>query len=292
MEINYGSSLVFLMLSNVKSAAALVLFWTAFSATVAKAQTPQQSPQQKRSGAASVPGKQTFASTCAGCHGLDGRGGERAPNIAENSKVQRLSDAEIGSIIENGIPGAGMPAFGSLGGSQIKAVISYLRTLQGTNHLAKLPGDADRGEVLFFGKGHCSGCHMVAGKGGFIASDLSGYAGSHGLDQTRSAITSPALSGNRSVRTAIVTTRDREKYVGRIRNEDNFSLQLETFDGAFHFLSKSDVQTLEFSSQPLMPTQYGSILSSNELNDLLSFLMNTANRNGAGTPAKPNEEDQ
>jgi hypothetical protein len=112
------------------------------------------------------------------------------------------------------------------------------------------------------------------------------------MDQTRSAITSPALSGNRSVQTATITTRDGEKYVGRIRNEDNFSLQLQTFDGAFYFLSKSDMQTLEFSSQPLMPTQYGSILSLNELNDLLSFLMNTANRNGAGTPAKPSEEDQ
>lgn len=279
------------MLSNVKSAAALVLCLAAFNATVAKAQTRQQGPQQQRS-AAAVHGKQTFASTCAGCHGLDGRGGERAPNIAENSKVQRLSDTEITSIIEDGIPGAGMPAFRSLGNSQIKAVITYLRTLQGANNLAKSPGDANRGETLFFGKAHCSECHMVAGKGGFIASDLSGYAGTHGLDQTRSAIISPALGGNRSARTATVTTRDGERYVGRIRNEDNFSLQLETFDGAFHFLSKSDVQTLEFSSQPLMPTQYGSILSSNELNDLLSFLMRAANVNGAGTPAKANGEDQ
>ncbi|MGA9508436.1 MAG: c-type cytochrome [Candidatus Sulfotelmatobacter sp.] len=280
------------MLSNVKSAAALVLFWTAFSATFAKAQTPQQSLQQKRSAAAVARGKQTFASTCAGCHGLDGRGGERAPNIAQNSKVQRLSDTEIDSIIENGIPGAGMPAFRSLGALQIRPVISYLRALQGTNNSAKLPGDAARGEILFFGKAHCSGCHMVAGKGGFIASDLSGYASVHGIDQTRSAITSPALRGNRSARTATATTRDGERYVGRIRNEDNFSLQLQAFDGAFHFLSKSDVQTLEISSRPLMPSEYGSILSSNELNDLLSFLMRAADGNGSGSSAKPNEEDQ
>ncbi len=280
------------MLANVKSVPALVLLLAAFNATVAKAQTPQQSPQQQRSAADSVRGKQTFASTCAGCHGLDGRGGERAPNIVDNSKVQRLSDTEIGSIIENGIPGAGMPAFRSLGDSQIKAVINYLHNLQGAKELSKVPGDAKRGEAVFFGKAHCSGCHMVAGKGGFIASDLSGYAGTHGLDQTRSAITSPALRGNRSARTATATTREGEKYVGRIRNEDNFSLQLQAFDGAFHFLSKSDLQTIEFSSQPLMPTEYGSILRPNELDDLVSYLMRVANLNRAGTPAKANEEDQ
>ena len=36
------------------------------------------------------PGQLTFSSTCAGCHGLDGRGGDKAPNIASNTKVQHL----------------------------------------------------------------------------------------------------------------------------------------------------------------------------------------------------------
>ena len=276
------------MVSNMRSAAVLLLCFAAFHASAAKPQTLQQTPQH----AASVAGKQTFASSCAGCHGLDGRGGERAPNIVENSRVQRLSDAEIGGIIKNGVPQAGMPAFGSMGDSQIKAVITYLRTLQGANHSAKLPGDADRGEILFFGKAHCSGCHMVAGKGGFIASDLSAYAGTHGLDQTKNAITSPALRGSRAVRTATATTRAGERYVGRIRNEDNFSLQLQGFDGAFHFLSKSDVQTIEFSSQPLMPTEYGSILSPNELDDLVSYLMSVAKVSKPEPQPKPNEEEQ
>ncbi|MGB8580637.1 MAG: c-type cytochrome [Candidatus Sulfotelmatobacter sp.] len=264
----------------------------AASGFAAWAQVQPQDPSQKGARPLSAQGKQIFASSCAGCHGLDGRGGERAPNIVENSRVQRLSDAEIGGIIENGIAQAGMPAFGSMGESRIKAVIAYLRTLQGANHSAKLPGDADRGEILFFGKAHCSGCHMVAGKGGFIASDLSAYAGSHGLDQTRSAIISPALRGNRAVRTTTVTTRAGEKYVGRIRNEDNFSLQLQAFDGAFHFLAKSDLQTIEFSSQPLMPTVYRSILSPSELDDLVSYLMSVAKVSQPEPQPKPNEEEE
>ena len=72
------------------------------------------------------------------------------------------------------------------------------------------------------------------------------------------------------------TARSGEKYTGRVRNEDNFSLQLQTLDGMFHFLAKSEIETLEYSAQPLMPSDYGSTLSPDELNDVVSYLMSLA----------------
>jgi putative heme-binding domain-containing protein len=253
----------------------LAVLWAANGLAV-WSQGPQQNVSQRSGKFVSTRGKHTFASTCAGCHGLDGRGGDRAPNIAESQKVQQLSDAQIAHIIENGVPGTGMPAFHSLEGSAVKAVITYLRTLQGTKKAAKLPGDPDRGETVFFGKAGCSGCHMAAGKGGFIASDLSGYARIHVVEQIRSAIASPAPGNDRQTRLVTATTRAGEKYVGRIRNEDNFSLQLQTLDGTFFFVDKSDIERLD-SSQALMPSDYGSTLSSDELNDVVSYLMRVAN---------------
>jgi putative heme-binding domain-containing protein len=238
-------------------------------------QSPQQS-QQKDAKPVSTRGKQTFASTCANCHGLDGRGGERAPNIADSQKVQQLSDAQISHIIQNGIPGTGMPAFHSLARPDVQTVVTYLRSLQGTKVTLNLPGDPNRGEAVFFGKAGCSGCHMVAGRGGFIASDLSGYARSHAVEQIRSAIASPTPGNDRQARMVTATTRGGEKYVGRIRNEDNFSLQLQTLDGTFYFVDKSDLEGLS-SSQTLMPSDYGSSLSSDELNDVVSYLMRVAN---------------
>jgi cytochrome c oxidase cbb3-type subunit 3 len=221
-------------------------------------------------------GEKIFAGSCAECHGLDGRGGERAPNIAENPRVQRLSDDQIFGVIENGIPGTGMPAFHTLESADIRSVVAYLRTLQGRKKTAELPGDPDRGKAIFFGKGKCSSCHMVAGKGGFIASDLSGYARAHSVEQTRSAITIPNPTGDRQSRTVTATTRDGKKSVGRIRNEDNFSLQLQALDGTFHFLAKPDIERLDFSPQPLMPSDFRSILGPNELNDLISYLITSA----------------
>jgi cytochrome c oxidase cbb3-type subunit III len=264
--------------SGLQAVRALVLaaLW-AGNGLAAWTQVPEQNLQQKNATPVSTRGKQTFASTCANCHGLDGRGGERAPNIAENPKVQKLSDVQIAHIIENGIPGAGMPAFHSLAAADVQAVVAYLRTLQGTKQTAKLPGDRLRGETLFFAKAGCSACHMAAGKGGFIASDLSVYARTHTAEQVRGAITSPASGNDRQARLVTATTRDGEKVVGRIRNEDNFSLQLQTLGGTFYSVSKSDLDRLEYNSQTLMPSDYGSTLSSDELNDLVSYLMRVAN---------------
>jgi cytochrome c oxidase cbb3-type subunit III len=257
---------------------------------IAGAQAAPQNLKQKNVTSSSARGKQTFSSTCASCHGLDGKGSERAPNIADRPNVQRLSDAQIIHIIENGIPGTGMPAFHSLEGSQIREVVAYLRTLQGKNKTARLPGNPERGKAIFVGKAGCSECHMVAGEGGFIASDLSTYAHVHEVEQIRSAITEPD-SNNAQKRFVTVTLRGGEKYAGRARDEDNFSLQLQTLDGAFHFLSKSDIDKVEYDSHGLMPSDYASRLSAGELNDVVSYLMTVAGASEGGTP-KVDEGEQ
>jgi cytochrome c oxidase cbb3-type subunit III len=256
----------------------------------AKAQAAQPDSRQRYIRPASMRGKQTFSSTCAGCHGLDGKGSERAPSIADRPNVQRLSDSQIFRIIENGIPGTGMPAFHSLENSQIKAVVAYLRTLQGTTTAVKLPGDPERGRTIFVEKAGCSGCHMIAGQGGFIGSDLSAYGRIHGVDEIRSAIVKPTPSGDRQVRIATATSRG-EKYAGRVRNEDNFSLQLQGLDGTFYFLSKSDIDNLEYESQALMPSDYSSKLNASELDDVVSYLISAASASAREAPRKQNEEE-
>jgi cytochrome c oxidase cbb3-type subunit III len=269
-----------------RSLLVLAALWAA-SCFAALPQTPKQLSRQKKTAPLSPRGKQMFASSCSHCHGLDGRGGERAPNIAENPRVQRLSDVQISHIIENGIPGTAMPAFHSLATADVKSVVTYLRTLQGTRQTLKLPGDPVRGEAIFFGKAGCSGCHMIARKGGFIASDLSTYARTHTVEEIRSAITTPAPDSERQARLVTATTRSGEKVVGRIRDEDNFSLQLQTLEGAFHFLTKSDLESLEYNSQSLMPSDYSSTLHPDELNDVVSYLIKVAG--ASGTPKKADE---
>jgi cytochrome c oxidase cbb3-type subunit 3 len=244
---------------------------------------PQSEPQPSQtreparaSGATLLEGKQIFASSCAACHGLDGRGGERAPDIATRPETQRLSDVKLARIVDAGMPGTGMPSFHSLGASGIKSVVSYLRRLQGRGKSATLPGNPQKGQSMFFAKGSCSECHVVGGKGGFLAADLSSYARTRSVDEIRETIMNPDSTRRAGEKIVMVVTRSGEKYVGIVRNEDNFSLQLQSVDGDFHFFTKSELQTLERQASSALPAGYHSTLGGWKLDDVISFLIHSA----------------
>ncbi len=249
------------------------MFILACSVLSASAQEQTSTTQHRTAAAKLSDGKRLLASNCAACHGIDGKGSERAPNIVENPRIRQLTDAQLARIINNGITGTGMPAFHSLSGSQIDELIAYLRSSGGTAKAVALPGDPKKGEPVFFGQAECSQCHMIAGRGGFIASDLTDYARTHSAEQIRSAILDTGSGNKGQARLATATLRTGEKFVGRVRNEDNFSLQLQSMDGTFHFISKSELEKLDYAPQPLMPTNFGSSLTASELNDLISYLL-------------------
>lgn len=235
-----------------------------------------------------VLGQRTYGSACTSCHGLDGRGTERAPNIANSAKIRELSNAEIAKIISKGLPEGGMPAFHALTVEQVRSLVAYLRTLQGQSETASSPGDADRGKELFFGKGGCSNCHAVAGQGGFLGPDLTSSDYLLSAKDILDAIVKPNRIVRPGYKRAVVTTQTGDKLHGLVRNEDNFSVQLQDEDGTYHLFQKRDLQNLEYLDQPLMPTDYGSCLTQAELNDLVSFLMR-ANAGRKTTPLRSKE---
>src|SRR5882757_8191583 len=248
---------------------AVVLSTLAF--TVKGTPAVQDNPSQSERPIAEA--RQTFENRCAACHGLDGRGGERAPDIATSQKTQNRTDATLTQIITNGIPAAGMPSFSSLDAPTIRSLVKYLRVLQGKSEGATMPGNPAAGKAVFFGKGRCSQCHLAAGSGGFIGPDLSTYSRRRPPEEIRDAIVKPATMPGLGRSEVTVTPRGSRSLTGVLRNEDNFSLQLQSFDGAFHSLMKSEVASIDRSAKPLMPTDYGTTLSKAELDDLISFLM-------------------
>jgi cytochrome c oxidase cbb3-type subunit 3 len=232
-------------------------------------------------------GQRIFATNCAACHGLDARGGERGADIAHRREVEQMPDEALLRIIQGGKAGTGMPAFRSLGVPQIQLVIRHLRSLQGRGAAEPLPGDPERGRGLFFGKVGCSHCHMANGEGGFIGSDLSGYTGARSADDLRTAITDPDKNLDPRKRPVTVTTVSGKTQTGMARNEDNFSLQIQAPDGTFHFYAKSELRSVEYQPRSLMPSDYGSRLSRQELDDLVSYLMSMVRANTIRTGNKP-----
>jgi cytochrome c oxidase cbb3-type subunit III len=220
--------------------------------------------------------KTTYENVCASCHGLDGRGGERGPDIVSRPDVVHNTDVELVLILKRGKPSRGMPAFASYDDAQLSALVAYVRELQGAGKQDSHAGDPARGRELFFGKGKCSECHMVNGQGGFFAPDLTGYAARRTANDVRSAIVAP--SKDRDPRVGLVTVKltDGTVLTGIPRNQDNFSVQLQTRDGSFHLLSRTHIVSLEREGSSAMPSDYGRTLLATELSDLVSYLLRSA----------------
>jgi putative heme-binding domain-containing protein len=279
------------MTLSIPNSARRVIWSIWFSCAMLQPFCPAQAAGTGTAGSISAAGKRSFTSTCAGCHGLDGRGSERAPSIATSPRIQKLSDKGLSNIISNGVPGTGMPAFHSLSAAQVLALVSYIRTLQGKTEARVLPGNAARGKDVFFGKGECSNCHSIAGHGGFLGPDLTSFGASSSAESISEAISRSTRIVPFGYRPASAITRDGTNIEGVVRNEDNFTVQLQTQDGAFHFFQKSDLQKLEYRNQSLMPANYAERLSHDELNDLVSYLIDASSSKDKPTKRGPKEDD-
>jgi cytochrome c oxidase cbb3-type subunit 3 len=243
----------------------------------ASAQDAQKLAAKRPPATTSLAGGQlTFESTCAPCHGLDGKGGERAPDIATRPEITRLSDQDLLRILRAGIPEKGMPPFAALGSAKLSALLTYVRSLQGKGTETPVAGNAERGKEIYWGKAGCSDCHMVNGAGGFLGPDLSKYGENHSVSEIRAAIVKPEITTGTRGHLADVTAKDGKSYSGLVRNEDNFSLQLQSLDGTFHFFSKSDLAAINFRQESLMPADYGSRLSAADLDALAAYLASIA----------------
>ena len=73
-------------------------------------------------------GAAVFGARCALCHGADGRGGERGPDIVGAPRAQGRTVDDIARVIREGVPGGGMPPI-ALAPEEVTAVASHVRTL-------------------------------------------------------------------------------------------------------------------------------------------------------------------
>ena len=223
-------------------------------------------------------GVQRFIEYCAGCHGADAKGGDKAPPLLSAAGPLNRSDSEFFRIVRDGTTG-GMPPFAQIGDANIRALLQFLRKLE-SNGASKpvsaevaATGDADLGRALYFGKAQCSRCHLIQGKGGFIASSLTSYGRNRGVDEILKAITTPDTPLAPSSQVVTVTTNTGQELTGVLRNEDNFNLELQSEDGRFHFLARSATKDVHYTQHSLMPRDFATRLSAKELNDIVSFLI-------------------
>src|SRR5205085_2435064 len=97
------------------------------------------------------------------------------------------------------------------------------------------------------------------------------------MDELRRQITGHNEAGRRQW-TRIVT-RNGKEYLGIVRNEDNFSLQLQILDGDFLFWQKTDLVVIA----PNNPAS----LNGKNLDDLIAYLSRISQTRSSATAAAP-----
>src|SRR5215470_19405408 len=138
------------------------LIWFETTSREAVAQRPQ-------AGDSNLPslidaGKRHFEARCAACHGADGKGGERGPDIVSTENARRRSADDLSELIRRGLPAGGMPAF-QLPVRELQELVAFVRFLSAPAIESAVAGDVAAGAAFFFGKGNCSSCHTVKGRG-------------------------------------------------------------------------------------------------------------------------------
>jgi putative heme-binding domain-containing protein len=253
---------------RVSACAAVVVMLVGGSAAA------QQSPRTDHGGEYSradiTYGSQLYATQCVSCHGPNGNS-VSGVDFRSGRFRNASTDLQLRNLIANGIPAAGMPPF-KLDDAELTGIVAYLRNMSTFDPRAVTIGDAARGKALFEGKGACTTCHRVDGRGVGMAPDL----GNIGTLRTASALQTSLLDPssamipiNRPVR---LVTKDRKVFNGRRLNEDTYTVQVMDDQGNLVSLAKSDLREFTILIESPMPPYKGK-LGEAEVADLVAYLL-------------------
>ena len=209
-----------------------------------------------------------YRRACAVCHGGNGHGG-RGPELVSGRWAHGDTDEDLARVIAEGVSGSDMPGFGErFSENQIKGMVAFVRSLASEAEPIKITGNPQRGQELYWGKGNCSSCHLLSGRGGRLGPDLTRVGAQRSPASLLESLLKPAAiiaNGYRGAR----ATRNGRAIQGIIKNEDNFTIQI--FDGTTHHsLDKSDTARVEKMKDSLMPA-YNSLAPA-EIDDLVAYM--------------------
>lgn len=153
-------------------------------------------------------------------------------------------------------------------------------TLTGVALQAQPSGDPANGRLIFEGKGACTNCHRIKGNGSHFGPDLS-EAGARTPEQLQTSIFDPdaeIAAANRIIR---VVSKNGTTTIGRLLNEDTFSVQMIDKTERLLSFQKADLREYAFESKSPMPS-FRDKLTAQELADVVAYLGTFKPPPGAG----------
>jgi putative heme-binding domain-containing protein len=162
----------------------------------------------------------------------------------------------------------------------MRVIEVLILTVAGGVLLAQPSGDPANGKLIFEGKGSCTSCHRIKGNGSHFGPDLS-EVGARSPEQLQTSILDPdaeIVPANRIIR---VVSKNGITTVGRLLNEDTFSVQMIDKSERLLSFQKADLLEYAFETKSPMPS-YKDKLTAQELADVVAYLSTFKPPPGAG----------
>jgi putative heme-binding domain-containing protein len=222
-------------------------------------------------------GREVYRLLCTDCHGAEGEGG-RGPNLRDGVFYHGGADSDLYTTIQYGITGTEMSGF-EFSELRVWQVVAFVRSLNLAADPSDLPGDPDRGEKLFRGKGDCLSCHRLGREGNFIAPDLSTVGSRRSLQYLKDSILDPSRDVRPRYWIANLTIASGGQTSGFLLDQDRHTLQILDFQGKLRSFERASLASVDVSRDSLMQSFEG-VFDSKELDDIVSYLATL--RPGAG----------
>jgi putative heme-binding domain-containing protein len=215
-------------------------------------------------------GSRLYSAQCATCHGATGDT-IAGVNLRRGQFRRPMSDDDIKSTITSGVAGTGMPPF-TLQPGELNGLIAYIRAGFDVGNAPVRVGDASRGRAVFEGKGACTSCHRIAGKGPRTAPDLTDIGAARNAQQLFRSVTEPATQMMPINRPVQITMKDGKVIKGRRLNEDTYTVQVITDQEQLMSIDKTEIRTLDVSKASTMPNAVSKGLTPDDVADLVAYL--------------------
>lgn len=219
-------------------------------------------------------GERIFFAQCARCHGVGGTGGEGPALQGRRFRTVQAQEDIVG-VITDGL--GGMPGMW-IGEAEALQIAAYVWSLARVN-AEPVPGDPEAGRTIFEGKGVCTTCHIVEGRGVGLGPELTDVGSRRGTDFLRQALLAPGaelpkgqISPHASFLLVNASLREGGSLVGMRIWEDAFVIQIRDAAGAYHALDKAGLSTFERQFGASLMPDYAEVLSDTEVTDLVSYL--------------------
>jgi cytochrome c oxidase cbb3-type subunit III len=225
-------------------------------------------------------GKTLFNGLCVTCHGFEGAGGA-GPSLNRPKLTSAPTDAALRTIISEGIPERGMPRVRRTTENELRALVTYVRSLGRTSG-SKAIGNPQKGRDHYATLG-CAGCHIVNGVGGSFGPALSDIGRLRGVDYLRQAIVDPGATlprgtlplparGYQEYLPVRVVLKDGSEVRGVRVNEDLFTIQIRDTKGAFHSIRKSNAELVRKEIGASLMPSFKDRVAGADLDDLVAYL--------------------